>query len=176
MKDMKAEGVNPLNIAKYFIYLNQTDEARTILYLTHLLKFIYIAHGIHLARTGEPLSNKNFEAWWYGPVIPEIFFLFRDMTFKNGRIIPIAQIEKIDSENLKKKFNPIQIKIMDEVYKEYKNYTSSRLSDLTHKNGTPWSEYFDRQNHSFIEIPNDHIKAYYKKIESEELDKNSRGL
>ncbi|WP_040619107.1 Panacea domain-containing protein [Rhodovulum sp. PH10] len=38
-----------------------------------LQKILYIAHMFHLAMTGKPLINEEFEAWDYGPVVPEVY-------------------------------------------------------------------------------------------------------
>ncbi|QZN99150.1 Panacea domain-containing protein [Chenggangzhangella methanolivorans] len=36
-------------------------------------KILYLAHMYHLGRTGQPLINEAFEAWDYGPVVPEVY-------------------------------------------------------------------------------------------------------
>lgn len=38
-----------------------------------LQKILYIAHMVHLGRSGARLINAQFEAWDYGPVIPELY-------------------------------------------------------------------------------------------------------
>ncbi|SUW69031.1 Panacea domain-containing protein [Bordetella avium] len=39
-----------------------------------LQKILYIAHMIHLGRTGRPLiHDEMFEAWDYGPVLPSVY-------------------------------------------------------------------------------------------------------
>ena len=39
-----------------------------------LQKILYIAHMIHMGRTGgERLVNADFEAWDYGPVVPSLY-------------------------------------------------------------------------------------------------------
>ena len=39
-----------------------------------LQKILYIAHMIHLGKTGgEPLIREKFQAWEYGPVVPELY-------------------------------------------------------------------------------------------------------
>lgn len=38
-----------------------------------LQKLLYICHMIFLGRTGKPLIDENFEAWMYGPVVPQLY-------------------------------------------------------------------------------------------------------
>ena len=38
-----------------------------------LQKILYIAHMIYLGNESVPLIDENFEAWDYGPVIPELY-------------------------------------------------------------------------------------------------------
>ena len=38
-----------------------------------LQKILYLAHMVHLGRTGQRLVNNDFEAWDYGPVEPDLY-------------------------------------------------------------------------------------------------------
>lgn len=38
-----------------------------------LQKILYMAQMVHLGRTGERLIDAGFQAWDYGPVLPEIY-------------------------------------------------------------------------------------------------------
>lgn len=38
-----------------------------------LQKILYLAHMVHLGRTGERLIDGEFQAWDYGPVNPELY-------------------------------------------------------------------------------------------------------
>jgi len=38
-----------------------------------LQKILYMAHMVHLGRTGNRLINAQFEAWDYGPVEPQLY-------------------------------------------------------------------------------------------------------
>jgi uncharacterized phage-associated protein len=38
-----------------------------------LQKLLYIANMVHLGEEGRPLIDGSFEAWDYGPVVPEVY-------------------------------------------------------------------------------------------------------
>ena|ERR1700694_506706 len=38
-----------------------------------LQKILYMAHMVHMGRTGKRLVNAEFQAWDYGPVEPELY-------------------------------------------------------------------------------------------------------
>jgi uncharacterized phage-associated protein len=38
-----------------------------------LQKILYLAHMYYLGRHGGPLIREEFEAWDYGPVVPELY-------------------------------------------------------------------------------------------------------
>src|SRR4051812_32390709 len=38
-----------------------------------LQKILYMAHMVHLGRTGQRLVNAEFQAWDYGPVEPQLY-------------------------------------------------------------------------------------------------------
>ena len=58
-------------VANFF--LDQAQEEGQKLDHMKLQKLAYIAHGWHLAITGEPLFHERVEAWPYGPVIPDLY-------------------------------------------------------------------------------------------------------
>jgi len=51
-----------------------------------LQKLLYLAHMVHMGRTGERLINGSFEAWDYGPVEPSVYHkvkVFGDRPIQN---------------------------------------------------------------------------------------------
>lgn len=55
-----------------------------------LQKLAYFAHGWHLALFDKPLLEENdaFEAWRYGPVLPELYHALK--AFSNNNILRIT--------------------------------------------------------------------------------------
>ena len=56
-----------------------------------LQKLLYIAHMIHLGKTGEPLFEDAFEAWNYGPVIPGLYYFLKSYLGKAWEIGSLQQ-------------------------------------------------------------------------------------
>ena len=135
-----------------------------------LLKLTYIAHGWNLAVNGEPLVPERVEAWNYGPVIPD---LYNHIRF-NGNDPITREIADSDSsvyffygekpahpKFLKAILSPQEKEVIDKVWNRYGKYSGFQLSQLTHKQGTPWFEtYFGPQIKNKI-IPNDLIRKHY---------------
>jgi uncharacterized phage-associated protein len=158
---------NALSVANYFIDLAQ-KEGKPI-HLLGLVKRVYIAHGFALALLGRGLLDPRFdkvEAWKYGPVIPSVYH-----SFKQYRIKPIDEQTVImtwDEKNKYPVFNTPSLTDRDEkrvvemVWKRYKEYSDNELVTLTHMKGTPWDMCFIKDEN--IAIPDILTENYYKKL------------
>lgn len=106
-----------------------------------LQKLLYFAHGYYMAEHDDaPLINEYFEAWDYGPVLPTVYYDFREFgdrpikrfaytyDYKLGRAIP-APLPNDD---------PLAEEVIKWVWDNYKQYTGLQLSEMTHKDGGPW--------------------------------------
>jgi uncharacterized phage-associated protein len=118
-----------------------------------VLKLVYIAHGFHLAFKDTPLIEEDVQAWQYGPVIPELYFRLKTKTLgiTSDYISNWEAFEKDDETQ----------RLLEAVYRKYGRYTGGQLSNLTHKQNTPWDLTVTRFK-SLIE--EDLIKAHYKEL------------
>ena len=82
-----------------------------------LHKLLYLTQRETIIRTGEPLFDATFHAWRYGPVIPEIRYLY-----KKGQLSQMPSAEEISD------FLPV----IDYVFHEYAPKRSFVLSNITH--------------------------------------------
>jgi uncharacterized phage-associated protein len=114
-----------------------------------ILKLVYIAHGWHLAITGEPLIDDDVRAWKYGPVIKEIYHQYKH--YGNGRI----QEQGIELSDLEESI------LIEQIFNHYSNFSGIQLSAMTHKDGSPWDETFSSFNNDRI-IPNQLILTHYR--------------
>lgn len=156
-----------LAVANYFI-----EKSNYTVTPLQLIKLIYISYGYVLAIVEERLFlEDNIEAWEFGPVIPSIYH-----SFKHYKKQPITELsseitfdddlnfeEKTLELNKNEENYEITIKILDKVWERYKKYTGYELIDLTHKDGTPWSEVYNEETHH-IPISDDLIKEYYSNL------------
>lgn len=154
--------------ANYFLQL-AAKEGQKITPLK-VQKLVYIAHGWYLALYDKPLvDDECAEAWEYGPVFPSIYHEFKD--FGGDPIARLAMDIVYDelSEDWEtwKPHIPGNHKdtraFLNHIWKLYKGFTGGQLSDLTHKEGTPWEK--TRNEKGTIRnahIENQDIEAYYK--------------
>lgn len=128
-------------------------------------KLVYLAHGWHLAITGEPLIEGTFEAWEWGPVNRPLYEALRQFgadpvdrliqwgedspTFDNSDIGPPAKEILIDREG----------EIVDRTWKVYGKYEAFQLSALTHTHGTPWERIYEKRRNR--EVSNNAIRDYF---------------
>jgi len=124
-----------------------------------LVKLCYIAHGWSLALRGRPLFRNRIEAWQYGPVIPDLYHI----TKPYGRNpIPLNAIDTDGITGLSAADNEFVKKVFD----QYGHFDGIKLSWMTHRPGTPWSQIRNpplgvrRENI----IPDELIERHYREL------------
>lgn len=134
-------------VANYFLARAERD-GRAIDPM-QLQKLVYYAHGWHLAITGQPLIKEAVEAWPYGPVIPSLFHDFKQWgsgpirTPAAGPRVRLSSIfvsphVTLDQEATDDAALQTAKNIIDRVWEVYGHYSGVRLSELTHRPGSPW--------------------------------------
>jgi uncharacterized phage-associated protein len=146
---------SPLVIANYFV--KKSLESGKELTPMKLVKLVYIAHGWHLALTGQPLIDERVQAWKFGPVISSVYHFFKG--YGNRQID--STVSLIETESL-----PTHTKqLLDKIWEVYGNMNGLQLSTLTHQPNTPWDIVWNQQGGKdgvSVSIPNDLIKEHYK--------------
>ena len=117
-----------------------------------LQKLVYIAHGYSLALMGDPLIYNDVRAFQYGPVYPK---LYRKLSKYGAGLVtePVKAEDAIDPTGE-------QFKLIEAVWNIYGQMEGSKLSALTHMEGSPWSQVWDKCE--FAPIPNEIIKTHYE--------------
>lgn len=135
-----------------------------------LQKLIYYAHAWHLAFLEKPLIKEEIQAWKFGPVIPDIYFEFKE--FGNSHITSQATELLFSEKGLELAAPTVSsddknaLTLIQEVIRIYGHYSPIQLSNLTHSDGEPWKLVADKYNEELprgIEIPNSLIEACFKK-------------
>lgn len=129
-----------------------------------LQKLVYFAHGLHLAVMEKPIIKEMFQAWKFGPVVPEIYH-----DFKVYGSSPITDIETLKIFDLVGDFDDEKLKALDKYTKQcidttwstLKNSNALSLSAWTHKEGSPWHKFY-KEGVTDITIPNEEIQRYFK--------------
>ena len=172
-------GYSAFAVANYFLDLVKKDGVKIT--PLKIQKLVYIAHGYHLAFTardnppnGSPLVNDEFaEAWRYGPVFPSLYHHFK--RFGGDPITEFAEdIEfsydddtgKLDTKSITPKIDPndeFPCALLNKIWEVYGEYTGLQLSDITHREGTPWEKTWKRRKgFRNAHILNKDIKEYYR--------------
>ncbi len=155
-------------IANKFIELAEKDN---ILDLTpmKIQKLVFFTHGWYLGVYGEPLISDEVQAWRSGPVINSIYQEFKNygnrnitkkakkLYYKDGKMW--LEEPKIDEDDVN------AFAIIKEIWNAYQNLTPAQLSNITHRNGTPWHQITEEHDliPKALNIPNELIEDYYKK-------------
>lgn len=112
--------MNDVNIiAKWFINEIHPEPLK-------LQKLLYLAQGFSLALNDKLLFEADLEAWVHGPVVPEVYFKYKEYKFN-----PISlsyEIPELDEETLE---------VLIYVKENYGKYDSKFLEEMTH-NQEPW--------------------------------------
>lgn len=133
----------------------------------HLQKLVYIAHGWHLALHNEPLVDEQFEAWDFGPVAPDLYqalkrYGSRHVTrlVRHGDETPFPDD---DGDTATARLDASEIAVIDQIWDEFKTFEAFQLSALTHKDRSPWHQYFQKglKNQP---ISNNSIQTYFSEL------------
>ena len=144
------QGMKAYDVAKYFLTL-QEDDARDISNLK-LQKLLYYAQGYHLALFARPLFDDRIEAWIHGPVVPAIYF-----QYKNHGGEPIPPPDDFDSAL----HDCETIEFLDEVYGAVGQFTAWKLREMTHAE-PPWKEAFNPGDPG--DISHDAMRSYFSTL------------
>ena len=123
-----------------------------------ILKLVYVAHGYSLALRCKPLIHNEVQTWRYGPIIYDLYH-----SVKNYQDDPV---NKLNDEPFKP-LDDDSKQLVEAVYDAYKDFDGAQLSSLTHKEGSPWDQVFEKKR-SFTPIPNNIIKKYYDNLVEEQ--------
>lgn len=126
-----------------------------------LQKILYYLQGWHLGLYGEPLFEDDFEAWRLGPVVPEVYDMFKE--YGNRAIDKPTDDADLDL--------PFQDYI-NSVLAVYAPEQAWTLADMTHKE-LPWvnaRQGLKRNEESNNIIPMSSIKKHFEEMAEKDED------
>lgn len=127
-----------LEVAKYIVN-RSIDENKPISNL-QLQKILYFSHIDVLKATNEKLVDGQFEAWDYGPVLPDVYNEFSPYGANK------LTIKEDVSENLDKEIKDIVDKSIDECIKK----APWELVKESHQKGSPWHKAYKKGEKNII--------------------------
>ena len=171
-------GCSAKAIANHFLDLAR--EHKTHLSPLKIQKLVYIAHGWHLALSGEPLVDDEYaEAWEYGPVFPSIYHEFKHFGREEITIyatdLDFNDVNEIHTYRPQFDLNDTKAsQLLDKVWEVYADESAIQLSNRTHAPGSPWEDTRVGKVKN-LNIENGIIKKYYQDLRAKNLAaKNER--
>ncbi len=140
-------------VADYFI-LRVDESSGDVMTNLRLQKLVYYAQAWHLALTGEPLFEDDFEAWVHGPVIPHLYRRFKENGWRAIDRAATSPMPEIDDETRG---------ILEEVWSAYGQFSATHLEELTHGE-IPWLDArrgYDAGTSCSEVIPQAAMRDYY---------------
>lgn len=122
-------------------------------------KILYIAHMIFLGKNNEPLINDTFEAWDYGPVLPNLYHKIKVYGREHVKEAIFFGVEDIKDESK-------EAKILEEAATKLSSIQSSKLISFTHKKNGAWYKCYDAGANN--PIPREQIINEYKSLKNEQ--------
>jgi uncharacterized phage-associated protein len=138
-------------IGNLAIYLSQKLDN---LYLTRLLKFLYIIDEQSVVDTGVPVTWLQYKVWKNGPVATAIY---NDLNFYNNELLKdyiavnknhktkgleIIPVRKFDDSE----FSDYEIELIDRIIDTYGTYNSDQLIKLLHEENSLWHKIVKENN------------------------------
>jgi uncharacterized phage-associated protein len=129
-------------------------------------KLLFFMHGWTLVEDANGLIRNHFEAWKLGPVVRSVYDAFKQ--YGDGPILaPASYIDYATGQSKPISFADVELRhreIIRKAFEAYARYPTSRLIELSHEPGSPWSMVFQAasvdQLHN-ARIPNDLIRQHF---------------
>ena len=156
------------SIANAFISLANRDGYQVS--PMQLQKLLYFANGYYLAENdGQPLINEYFEAWDYGPVVPTVYYEFREYADRPVRRLAYT----FDREQGRRITAPPPFAdakaeaVIEWVWRSYRDFNGLQLSRMTHKVDSPWDRARRRASNSLMRnerLEQSDLESYFGKL------------
>ena len=162
------------HIANYFLWRAWEEGVKDMTPMK-LIKLVYIAYGWNLVMNHKDkyLFEEPILAWDYGPVIPSLYYEFRefgknpipkgnysavfdDYEAFGGETRALESVPMVDDDHI--------LKILNAEWNHYKNLDGVELSRITHREGSPWHKAIKHGRNTRLE-DNNIVDASSEKID-----------
>jgi uncharacterized phage-associated protein len=139
-------------IADYFIYV--ANDVGSYLSNLKLNKLVYYAQAWHLAFFDTPIFAEDFEAWVHGPVIPALYYKYREeFGFK-----PI--VKEVEQPEFPQELQEFLDELVDDYF-----FRDTYELELMSRREDPWinaREGLPRDEPSYAIISKESMREFYK--------------
>lgn len=132
-----------------------------------LQKLPYIAHGWGLVSFPQPLIGQQPYTWPYGPVYPD---LYQDLKrYGSGTVDSFIRANNSSpfpedrGAEVWSAITPNEAALLDQVWRTYGSLDGLQLSEITHRQGTPWTTIMQHYG-AFSPIDNATIQQHYQAL------------
>ena len=141
------------HIANYFLW--RAWEEGVKITPMKLIKLVYIAYGWNLVMNSDNkyLFKEPILAWNHGPVIPSLYYEFREFgknPIPKGNYSAVfndyeewelnGKARKLESVPIISDSDTLILQILNAEWNHYKNFDGVELSKITHREGSPWNK------------------------------------
>ncbi|MER9658557.1 type II toxin-antitoxin system antitoxin SocA domain-containing protein [Mesorhizobium sp. M0159] len=130
----------------------------------HLIKLVFLVHGWSLAFFDEPLVDGQPQVWKLGPVYPKLYNALSGYTSQ-----PVNKLLTDEFMELPYAADDLALpakRLITNVVDSYGKMHAFSLSDLTHKDGSPWATTLEDSG-NYASIPEATMKEYYNNVRKE---------
>ena len=120
----------------------------------HIQKLVFFAHAWVLGLYHQPLLEREFEAWTYGPVMPAIY---HNLSYYGGDPVTQSILAR------KTPFDEQETSILAQIYDIYGKFDGLQLSAMSHTPGWSWDRTWKKYSRQAV-IPDDLIERYFEDI------------
>jgi len=117
-----------------------------------LQKLLYLAEMYNLGMYDEPLIDGEFEAWDYGPVVPDVYL--RTRGFGKDPIPNVFHWVSAVPQGSR------EYAMLKEIASQAKKFTAGQLVNITHWSRGAWAKHYSSGVHG-IRIPKSDIRQEY---------------
>ncbi len=143
--------INVLGAASFLI-----ERSNCTLSNLELQKIIYIAHMFHLGRYDKkPLVHGQFQAWYYGPVHPDLYHQVK--LYGANPVKMVYRAPNIDKSNN-------EARLLEKAYEALGNAGPGVLVNVTHKANGAWDKNYVAGVRG-VPIPNEDIWQEYQEFD-----------
>ena len=110
-----------------------------------LQKLVYCAHGWWLTAYQDPFLNDRPEVWKYGPVFSTLYHNLKEFGLR-----PIREPQRVvfnEGPPTIDESGDEERALLNWIWGQYGHHSALYLSDLTHKEGTPWQVTAKKHNY-----------------------------
>ena len=144
-------------VADYFLNLvNKGEESGEVFTNLKMQKLAYYTQGLALAILGRPMFKEGIEAWPHGPVVPDLFREYKNSGIKGSQPVTPPPQDYCARDH----FDKEEIKVLDEVFDVYGQFSAWRLCDMAHLE-PPWQDAWRGGKGHGAAITHESLKRYF---------------